>query len=162
MRKALFVTIITICSSFYTDCKAQYNVLLNFDSANGKYPIGKLILSGNKLYGIAALGGAHDSGCIFSIDTNGVVFKDLFDFNGSTGGAGSNSLTLLENKLYGVGGKNYGNIFSIDTNGSGYIDLFDFNGTNGKYPQGSLVFYRNKLYGMTSNGGANNDGDIFL
>jgi uncharacterized repeat protein (TIGR03803 family) len=161
MKKTLFVTIITICSSFYTPCKAQYTVLLNFDSANGKYPNGKLLLSGNKLFGAAALGGAYDSGCIFSIDTNGLGYKDLFDFDASTGEAGSNSLTLLGNKLYGVGGKNYGHIFSIDTNGSGYVDLFDFNGTNGTAPQGSLIFYGSKLYGMTAYGGANNHGDVF-
>src|SRR5271155_5666587 len=45
-----------------------------------------------------------------------------------------------------------------------YSDLMNFNGSNspsGAFPGGSLILSGNVLYGMTSEGGANNDGNIF-
>ena len=76
-----------------------YKNLLNFNSTNGTYPTGSLILSGGKLYGMARLGGAIGYGCVFSIDTDGNNYKDLLDFN-VTNGANPwrSSLTISGNK----------------------------------------------------------------
>jgi uncharacterized repeat protein (TIGR03803 family) len=120
---------------------------------NGAQPYGSLTLSGNKLYGMTSLGGAV-YGNIFSIDTNGNNYKDLFNFSGS-GGDGNDpygDLTLSGDVLYGMtptgGFDGVGNIFSIDTNGNGFKDMLDFGGSNGpRYPYGSLIISGSRLYG---------------
>jgi len=151
-----------------------YKNLWNFNQANnsnGAEPEGDLILSGDKLYGMTTGGGINDWGNIFSIDTNGNGYKNLWNFNyahDSNGGVPYGALTLLGGKLYGmtyIGGiYSDGNIFRIDTNGSRYKDLWDFhsaNDSNGANPFGSLILSGGKLYGMTTRGGINDDGNIF-
>src|ERR1700679_3538019 len=95
---------------------AQYFILHKFNDTLGKVPFGSLTLSGNKFYGTASSGGARDSGCIFSIDTNGNNYKDLFDF-AIVKCFGASSLTISGNTLYGMtqygGTKGAGCIFSI-------------------------------------------------
>ena len=141
------------------------NAILTFNKANGAGPEGTPILSGNRLYGMTINGGAHDSGCIFSVDTNGNGYKDLFDFNGTNGSNPDGSLTLFGSQLFGMtfdGGINEsGNIFALDTNGLYYKDLFDFNGTNGAEQYGSVMAAGSKLYGMTKEGGNKGEGVIF-
>ncbi len=144
-----------------------YKVLLSFNDTNGKKPFGSLTLavSGNVLYGVTALGGVHDSGVVFSIDTNGNGYKDLLNFNGTNGFYADGSLVLLGKSLYGMtenGGANgEGLIFSLDTNGSNYKDLLDFNGTNGAGPEGGLTLSGGLLYGAAYGGGANGYGLLF-
>jgi len=152
---------------------SRYNNAFNFTGANGQNPYGSLTYSGagHTVYGMTYAGGAHTYGCVFSMDTNGGNFKDLWDFNTppSTNGANpEGSLILSHNKLFGMtygGGVNsVGNIFSIDTNGGGggvYKDLYDFSVANGDDPVGSLLLIGSHLYGMTEFGGTNNDGVIF-
>jgi uncharacterized repeat protein (TIGR03803 family) len=64
---------------------AQYTVLHNFSGIGGTHPNGSLIISGNMLYGMTELGGAYNEGCIFSIDTNGIGYRKLYDFDGTDG-----------------------------------------------------------------------------
>ncbi|HTA26320.1 MAG TPA: T9SS type A sorting domain-containing protein [Bacteroidia bacterium] len=161
-----FLTIFALSCLGLGEGKAQYTILHNFNGVNGKWPYGSLTLSGNTLFGMATYGGAYDTGCIFSIDTNGSGYKDLLDFNGSNGAIPTGSLVISGNVLYGMtqnGGLNgVGNIFSIHIDGSGYKDLLNFNGTNGQNPEGSLTLYNNKLYGMTfEGGGISGFGNIF-
>lgn len=97
-----------------------YTDLFDFNGANGQTPTGcSVILIGSKLYGMTRAGGANSAGVIFSINTNGTGYTDLFDFNGTTGQYPEGSLTLLGSKLYGLtsgGGTNGdGVIFSFDT-----------------------------------------------
>ena len=145
----------------------EYKDLWDFGGRpNGSFPYGSLTLSGNKLFGMTSAGGVNDSGCIFSIDTNGNAYKDLFDFNGLNGDSpGFDSLILFKNMLYGMtpnGGKyGYGLVFSIDTGGNNFKDIFDFNGTNGGNPYGALTLSGKVLYGMTYYGGTNDSGEIF-
>jgi len=132
------------------------------DSANGAYPLGSLILSGHKLYGMTH--GTYNStyGNVFSINTDGSGYKDLWDFydtgsyvGNANGAYPCGSLTLVRNKLYGMtnggGAGAEGNIFSIDTNGGAYKDILDFSQTiNGYTPYyGSLVLDGGKLFGTT-------------
>jgi len=133
--------------------------------ANGSGPQGSLILNGNKLYGMTERGGANHYGLVFSINTDGSGYKDLWDFADTGNYAGNvngyspwGSLLLIRNRLYGMTNGNLGgggiasagNIFSIDTNGGGYKDMLDFSNTlNGAYPYGSLILLGGKLFGTT-------------
>lgn len=102
-----------------------YTDMYNFSGSgtDGEEPVGGLVLSGNTLYGIASQGlGQSSYGLIFSIQTNGSSFSDLFDNFGFdivyTGMWPENALTLSGNSLYGMtsnGGlySNYGVIFSL-------------------------------------------------
>ena len=150
--------------------KAQYTVLHNFFAPpfDGENPWGDLTLSGKTLYGMTSEGGTNNtfnSGCIFSIDTNGNNYKILLDFNDTNGGYPLGSLTLSGSRLYGMtsngGVSGFGNIFSIDTDGSGFKNLLYFNGTNGKSPNGSLIISGSQLFGMTYAGGIHDSGVIF-
>lgn len=150
-----------------------FNVIHNFgsSSSDGAAPYGSLILVNNKLYGMTNSGGINEDGVIFSVDTNGSGFINLYTFDdpGSVnyGGIPYGDLTLVKNKLYGMtysGGQwpsSYGVVFVMDTNGTGYDTLMTFNGTNGSFPRGALTLSGDKLYGMTQDGGANNHGLVF-
>jgi len=164
MKKISFLICILLCLGIGTG-KAQYSVLLNFNSTNGANPRGSLVLSGDKLYGMTYNGGAHNDGCVFSLNTVSNVYTDLLDFNGTNGANPAGSLILSGRMLYGMtsyGLSSAGNIFSIDTNGNNYKDLFDFSGgLNGANPYGSLTLSGGKLYGMTRDGGRFETGNIF-
>lgn len=170
MKKLLLISFLTLSSSVLTLCNAQYTDIYNFTgtTGSGQNPTASLTLSGNVFYGTTYNGGYYDYGMIFSIDTNGSNFKDLWDFN-DTSNNGANphaSLTIIGNKLYGTtftgGLHNNGIIFSINTDGSGFTDMFDFNqATSGSAPQAGLALYGTKFYGMALDGGANNLGDLY-
>src|ERR1700722_6261148 len=61
--------------------------------AKGQIPLGSLTIVGGSLFGMNC-GGAYNYGYIFSIYTNGKVFKDIFDFNGTQGADPTGSLTF--------------------------------------------------------------------
>ena len=149
---------------------SNYRNLFSFSGGDGGNPNGSLTLSasGDSLFGMARLGGIHDSGLVFSIDTNGNTFTVLYNFGGvSTNGATPVGNVVLEGyTLYGMtsagGLHGHGCIFSLTTNGTGYTDLFDFNGSStGSTPLGSLVVSGTTMYGMTSAGGSAGYGLLF-
>lgn len=156
MKKLLVITFLILSSASFIPCLAQYTVLYNFTGGiGGASPdYGSLTLSGSTLYGMTTDGGANNKGNIFSVDTNGNGYKDLFDFDGTNGQYPYGSLTLSGNTLYGMTGEgglnDSGVVFSIGTNGNGYKDLFDFNFGNGAKPDGALTLSGDTLYGMTS------------
>ncbi|HXP49189.1 MAG TPA: T9SS type A sorting domain-containing protein [Bacteroidia bacterium] len=82
----------------------RYKDLLDFNDTNGSQPIGSLIISGGVLLGMSGNGGGgkNGKGNIFSIDTNGSEYTDLFDFNGINGEFPKDNLTLSGNVLYGM------------------------------------------------------------
>lgn len=137
---------------------------------DGRFPLGSLISSGGKLYGMTSQGGPTDEGTIFQINMNGSGFKILHFF---TGGAadGANpfygAVTAKGSALYGMtifGGEGgCGTIFKINKNGKGFGLLHSFRAVvaEGWFPYGSLIFDRQVLYGMTSEGGSNTLGTIF-
>jgi len=152
---------------------AQINDIHDFNDTgtNGAYPYGSLTLVGNKLYGMTSGGGINGAGNIFSINTDGSDYKNLWNFNEANDSNGANpsgSFLLIGARLYGMtqngGINNNGNIFRIDTNGRGYKDLWDFDGggdTNGSQPYGNLTLSGGKFYGMTIAGGIGSFGNIF-
>lgn len=145
---------------------ANFKDIFNFNgtdgTANGRV---QFVISGYKLYGITSDGGANHYGTIFSIDTNGGGFKDMYDFNYTDGSHPFGPLYLVGNKLFGITGyggpDNDGCIFSIDTSGTGYRDLLNFNGTNGRSPDGPLTFVGGTIFGTAGFGGLYDYGVIF-
>jgi len=144
------------------------------NKCNGKNPNGNLTYVNGKLYGFTNYGGLHSDGTIFSINTNGSGYEDLWDFTSSSGKwPYQGLLTLCGKKFFGTtnlgGAANFGVIFSIDTNGNNYTDLYDFLDTgtvvgryDGQYPSTSTFSVINgRLYGMTTNGGAYGYGEIY-
>jgi uncharacterized repeat protein (TIGR03803 family) len=126
---------------------------------------GSLILVRNKLYGTTYLGGAYDSGCVFSMDTNGGNYKDIFDFNGTNGIGPEGSLTLAGTELFGLtstgAGLNSGCIFAIDTTGNNYKDIIDFNPFNALPTNSSVIISGEKIFCVTFYGGIHDSGSIF-
>lgn len=140
---------------------SNYKDILDFNGRNypeGDEPYSELTLSGKRLYGMTLYGGIKDSGCVFSVDTDGVGYKDLLDLNKMTGSLPFGGLVISGKILYGMtemgGVHDSGCVFSIDTNGNEYRDLLDFNGTNGASPQSSLIISGRVLYGATGEGGS--------
>jgi uncharacterized repeat protein (TIGR03803 family) len=121
------------------------------------------------MYGTTESGGINGDGNVFSINTDGTGYTDLFDFNDANGYGPfpyGGSLALSNGVLYGTayigcGSNNDGVLFSVKTNGSGFKELLVFNGTNGANPDGAVIVSGNTIYGMSSAGGANGDGNIY-
>ncbi len=150
--------------------EAQITNLHSFydTGSDGAQPFGSLLKAGKVLYGMTRVGGRNTDGNIFSVNTDGTNYKDLWDFhaNGTSNGAfPDGSLIMVGNKLFGMtsggGASADGNIFSINTDGTGYKDLMDFNLTNGAYPYGTLTNVGSKLFGYTYKGGSNDEGVVF-
>ena len=155
-KKSIFIfSFLLFFTALRTD--AQYSVLLNFDSLNGQYPNGNLLLSSGKFYGMTYHGGTQKGGLVFSVDTDGTNYKDLLNFNGLNGADPKGSLIIVGKRLYGMtlggGLHDSGVIFAIDTDGTRFKKLFDFGGTKGGLPDGSLVCAGKRLFGMTYYGG---------
>lgn len=143
---------------------------LDFDSVNGSYPLGSLVLASNgMLYGMTSSGGDSNMGVLFEYDPALNIYTKKLDFIGTATGSGpQGSLAQASNgKLYGMtyggGSNNIGIIFEYDPVLDTLIDRFDFDGTKyGCKPNGDLVQASNgKLYGMAFAGGADNLGTLF-
>ncbi len=97
-----------------------YKLLHEFpdNAAEGRYPIGSLILCGSTLFGMAQSGGINDCGTLFTIETDGSAFTLHHKFVGGAedGAHPQASLVLSASTLYGTtfwgGDSNIGVIFS--------------------------------------------------
>ena len=103
---------------------------LNGDGAN---PGGKLLLSGNTLYGSASQGGGSGNGTVFKVNTDGTGFSTLYSFTGGADGANPEAgLILSGNSLYGTASdiysSRYGTVFKVNTDGTGFSTLYSFSG----------------------------------
>jgi uncharacterized repeat protein (TIGR03803 family) len=87
--------------------------------ADGRDPLGELLLSGSNLYGTTYQGGTADVGTLFSIGIDGSGYNVMHSFlGGPTDGSGPyNDLTLIGSTFYGTttlgGVSNDGTIFSF-------------------------------------------------
>jgi uncharacterized repeat protein (TIGR03803 family) len=145
-----------------------YTNLYNFTGgADGSYPNGGLLLSGNTLYGMTGSGGMFNYGTVFKVNTDGTGFANLFMFARTNGSYPDNGLVLSGNTLYGMtdegGGTNdAGEVFKLNIDGTGFTILRVFtNGSDGAYPVGSLVLSGNTLYGAADGGGEFGSGTVF-
>jgi uncharacterized repeat protein (TIGR03803 family) len=146
-----------------------FSTYLNYGTNyDGAFPFAGLLLAGNTLYGTSAFGGAIGNGSVFSINTDGTGFTNLYSFTGGTdGGAPMGEVILSGGTLYGTatagGASGDGVIYSINTNGTGFTTLYSFTGgADGSTPKSALTLGGNVLYGATTAGGASgNSGAIF-
>jgi uncharacterized repeat protein (TIGR03803 family) len=142
-----------------------YTILHTFNYANGAKPNGTLVLGGNTLYGMTALGGNTGNGVrkgnVFKINTDGTGFQSIFnELNGSQYYTWSyGSLVLVGNVLYG---KSNVNLYSINTDGTGY-QWYNW-GQYGTAPEsydiqenGTLTFDGSALYGVNNRYGGSLD-----
>ncbi|MCC6384572.1 MAG: T9SS type A sorting domain-containing protein [Bacteroidia bacterium] len=138
--------------------------LLDFNGTNGAFPWGSFMLANDgMLYG----GGINN---LISLNPSTDVITNLHNFNGSSEGNGITDRFIqssLNGRLYGLlaygGSGNSGTIVSYDiTNGQLTVE-HNFDAVNGKTPYGSLLEASNgKMYGLTRNGGASDDGVLFM
>ncbi|MCG2610649.1 T9SS type A sorting domain-containing protein [Flavobacterium sp. SM15] len=142
-----------------------YTILHTFNYADGAKPNGTLVLGGNTLYGMTALGGNTGNGVrkgnVFKINTDGTGFQSIFnDLNGSQYYTWSyGSLVLVGNVLYG---KSNVNLYSINTDGTGY-QWYNW-GQYGTAPEsydiqenGTLTYDGSALYGVNNRYGGTLD-----
>jgi uncharacterized repeat protein (TIGR03803 family) len=145
------------------------NTGINNDGAD---PSGRLILSGNTLYGTAETGGSFGSGTVFAVKTNGTGFTTLYTFTAFDPNTSTNSdgfwplggLVLSGNTLYGTtyggGSSGGGTVFKINTSGTGFTNLHSFTGSDGAVPV-ELILSGNTLYGTAEQGGSSGAGTVF-
>ena len=160
------ILLITICFTILTfNSYAQYHKLFDFDSINGRKPVGDLISDGTFLYGMTELGGTQDLGTIFKIKTDGTGYSKLLDFNFTNGQHPFGSLIYDGTFLYGTtsqgGSTSAGIIFRINPDGTSYTKLYDFGSTGPYFPSGTLYREGNYLYGTTYLGSTPLEGAIF-
>jgi uncharacterized repeat protein (TIGR03803 family) len=151
---------------------------------DGFWPRGKLILSGNSLYGTAQEGGSFGRGTVFRVNTDGSGFTTLHSFteyhgpfpNGPyTNNEGAEPMTgliLSDNTLYGAaidaGGWGGGTVFATSTNGADFRNLHSFSAIgpinengDGAWPQAKLILSGGTLYGTAAVGGSSGLGTVF-
>ena len=151
----------------YVIATNTYTKLFDMAAATGSNPEGSLILYGSGVfYGTARGGGANSKGVLFSFNTTGNVYTDVYDFGGVDGDLPRGDLLLASNRfMYGLtfqgGVNNLGVIFKFNPATATYTKLFDFTTLLGANPKGSLIEANGLLYGLTSLGGVNNEGVIF-
>jgi uncharacterized repeat protein (TIGR03803 family) len=132
---------------------------------DGSAPKAALTLSGEVLYGTASAGGSNGFGTVFSIQTGGTGFTNLYNFTGGAGGLNpQTTLYLTNNILYGTteygGASGNGIMFALNADGPGFTNLYSFTGSDdGGNPAGGLV--GDTLYGTTVNGGTDGYGVLF-
>jgi uncharacterized repeat protein (TIGR03803 family) len=122
---------------------SEFKKLHDFTNANGRMPLGDLLLYGGRLYGMTALGGKFKQGIIFRINRDGSGYIIQHHFSGSDGAQPLKNLIAYKGYLYGMTSKGgisgLGVIFKIKTDGTEFKKLFDFNAGTGGAPDGSLA-----------------------
>lgn len=159
--------------SIVTNQPGSFSVLhyfttpVNGTNSDGAYSFAGLVLSGTNLYGTTFGGGTHGYGTVFAVSTNGLFFKNLYNFTGTNDGSGPHGgLTLSGNRLYGTtsagGVYTNGTLFALNTDGSNFKSLYSFTGTgDGGNPQADLVYSGGTLYGTAEAGTGATDGTVF-
>jgi uncharacterized repeat protein (TIGR03803 family) len=144
--------------------------------SEGSFPAGRVVVSGNTIYGVTQRGGNNlnsvhgGDGIIYRVDTDGSNFSVLRRLD-STAGDGHNpffGMVISGSTLYGTAGQggNFGDgvVFKINTNGTGYQNIHSFQAaTEGSQPQAELTLIGNTLFGTTYAGNFSvlNGGTLF-
>src|SRR5579875_1921722 len=110
-----------------------YRVLHTFTGGvEGSHALGRLLLWGEKLYGVCSEGGSLGGGCVFVLGVGGEGYRVLHSFGvDREGWTGLGGLVLLGSEwLYGVtegggvGGE--GVVYRLRADGSGFGVVYDF------------------------------------
>jgi uncharacterized repeat protein (TIGR03803 family) len=172
-------------TNLHTFASGSFNQQSYYTNSDGANPNGRLVLSGDTLYGTAFTGSTNGSGTVFAVKTNGTGFATLYKFSASgtnssgvytnSDGANPEGLILSGNTLYGTtssGSTNgSGTVFAVNTNGTGFTTLYNFSGSStnssgvytnsdGANPEG-LILSGNTLYGTAPDGGSSGVGTVF-
>ena len=129
---------------------------------------GVLVGSDGKIYGMTGGGGVNLKGTIYSVNSDGTNFTQLFSFDGANNGSSPKGKLMegTDGSLHGMtslGGSNGGGtIFKINKNGTGFHRMFNLD-ERANYPAfGPLLeSTAGNFYGMAALGGALNGGAIF-
>jgi uncharacterized repeat protein (TIGR03803 family) len=145
-------------------------------NSDGAYPVARLMISSNTLYGTAQEGGSWGYGTVFKLNTDGRGFTILHNFSGGGDGAYPQSGLLISGTtLFGStrqGGKaGNGTVFAVNTDSTGFTTLYSFaagsgvspsiTNSDGANPSGGLVLLGNTLFGATISGGSSGVGTVF-
>jgi uncharacterized repeat protein (TIGR03803 family) len=140
----------------------------DLEAANGKYPLGSLLLASNgKFYGMTSEGGENNFGVLFEYIPSSNTYTVKMHFNEENGRYAQGNLTEASNgKLYGLtsfgGENNLGVLFEYDPSTNDFIKKLDFDDQKGGHPFGTMKACTNgKLYGLTTEGGSNGYGVLF-
>ena len=143
-----------------------------------------VILWSNTLYGTTEFGGVGGNGTVFSVNTDGTGFTNLYGFTSAQSGPFTNvdgaypiaDLACSGTALYGTtidgGAWAWGTVFALKLDGAGFSNLHSFSafssglspdGTNsdGTDTAGPLASSGNTLYGAASFGGSSDNGTVF-
>jgi uncharacterized repeat protein (TIGR03803 family) len=147
-----------------------------------EYPVSSMALLNGVLFGTATgtapYGGdrideGSENGTVFSVNTNGSGFQQLYNFAAASDGAAPFSGLLVSgNTLYGTasgaGATGDGTLFKLNADGTGFTAFHEFGDApnDGETPKSGLVSSGRVLYGTTFQGGitAGNllgDGGVF-
>ncbi len=144
---------------------SDYQVEHTFTGSDGDFSDSKkLLVDGNKLWGLRTYGGTSMEGTVFSIDNDGTNFTKAHDFGSSDGIAPSSSILKVGNMYWGAsisGAANGGgSIFFMEENGGNWTKVHDFDYSS-PVLLGDLVYSNQKIWGMTKSIGSNFGGQIF-
>jgi hypothetical protein len=148
----------------------NFRPVATFDSLNGTFPVGNMVIVNNKLYGITMFGTFDNSCCIFcydpAVDTIAVAYQFAIQAqNGNNPAAGL--ITASDGKLYGttIQTGHYsdsGVIFSFDPLSNYYSEVYNFNGYTGAGTTSELLQANNgKLYAIAQYGGPGNSALLY-
>lgn len=140
----------------YNITTAQIQVIHHFEGGyKGSYPIGNLHLIGDVLYGCTfgeyILG---DSGNIFKVDTEGMVYESIYAFK-DTQGYRPECIIFNNNHLYGNtkygGNSGAGTIFKYNILQSSFSNIFNFDiNKSNRIPDNKMILIDSFLYGIAS------------
>lgn len=87
-------------------------------NSDGAAPYGGLIIAGRTLYGTTVFGGLYGYGTVYSVNTDGTGFTNLYTFTGGSDGANPyGTLYYFSNSLYGTtangGASGNGTVFAL-------------------------------------------------
>jgi uncharacterized repeat protein (TIGR03803 family) len=149
-----------------------YSVIKNFTAlgssgtnADGAQPMTGLVMWSNRLFGTTFAGGTGARGIIFGVNTDGIAYTVLNNFNGTNGRNLYAGLTLSTNTFYGTtaggGISNKGAIFHVNADGTRFGLVKSFSSSEGVLLQGGVTIGNDTLYGTTYEGGISNRGTIY-
>jgi len=151
------------------------NILYSFaggSDATNPYS-GLLMDSSGSLYGTTYNGGTNGVGAVYELSESGGVWTEqvLHSFGGGSDGLNPNGGLVMDKKgaLYGTakyGGKHkFGIVFQLNKSGGTWNEniLYNFGGADGAGPYARLLRSGSTtFYGTTVDGGANNEGAVFV
>jgi uncharacterized repeat protein (TIGR03803 family) len=146
--------------------------VVSFSGSSGSYPASGLIQdSSGNFYGTTQMGGPNgaNGGTVFELSgPNHQTLTTLYSFDsGNTICPMSNLVMSPSGNLFGAtlagGSASMGTIFQLSgSNFQNYSTVVNFNGSNGYQPNYLLMDPSGTIYGLTTYGGTNNMGTLFV